>query len=158
MKQLSLVLEFKNCTAAGLNNAYAEMDVLQKGLEHAVLILHSFAAHILLLLLSQHLLPSLPSNPSRRTSCIQVAELEAQEVEAGNNVLHAEDVANTAMKAAERAVREEMEAAAVTKETKKALEKAITDLKELGISFAQVDDRTANERARLQEQKKVDHF
>ena len=59
------------------------------------------------------------------------------------------------MKAAERAVREEMEAAAVTKETKKALEKAISDLKELGISFAEVDDRTANERAKALEQNKV---
>ena len=86
---------------------------------------------------------------------MQVSELEAQEQEAAQSVLHTEDVASTAMKAAERAVREEMEAAAVTKETKKALEKAISDLKELGISFAEVDDRTANERAKALEQNKV---
>lgn len=59
------------------------------------------------------------------------------------------------MKAAERAVREEMEAAAVAKETKKALEKAISDLKDLGISFAEVDDQAASERARALEQNKV---
>ena len=87
--------------------------------------------------------------------CLQVVELEAQAQEAGANTLQTEDVASTAMKAAERAVREEMEAAAVTKETKKALEKAIAGLKDLGISFAEVDDRTASKRARVLEQNKV---
>lgn len=81
--------------------------------------------------------------------------MEAQDQQALADAEHAEDVASTAMKAAESAVREEMEAAAVTKETKTALEKAIVDLKDLGISFAEVDDHTANERAKVLEQQKV---
>ena len=84
-----------------------------------------------------------------------MVEADAQDQEAAENALQTEEVAATAMKAAERAVREEMEAAAVTKETKKALEKAITDLKELGISFAEVDDQAASKRAKLLEQNKV---
>lgn len=86
----------------------------------------------------------------------QVREYEAQDQEAAASAADAEDVASTAMKAAERAVREEMEAAAVTKETKKALEKAIVDLKDLGIGFAEEDDRAANERAKAVAENKVD--
>ena len=81
--------------------------------------------------------------------------MEAQEEEAEGAAAQAEEVASTAMRAAESAVREEMEAAAVTKETKKALEKALADLQDLGISFAEVDERTASERAKVLEQNKV---
>jgi len=47
----------------------------------------------------------------------------------------ADDVAGAAMAAAEAAVRDEMEAAAVAKETSKALAKALGDLQELTLSF-----------------------
>ena len=56
---------------------------------------------------------------------------------AAEGVHQAEEIASTAMKAAEQAVREEMEAAAVRKETKKALEQAMANLQDLGISFAE---------------------
>ena len=59
------------------------------------------------------------------------------------------------MKAAEQAVREEMEAAAVCKETKKALEQAMAQIQDLGISFAEVDEQAGRERAKAQEQGKV---
>ena len=86
---------------------------------------------------------------------MKVRAMEAQETEAEGAAALAEEVASTAMRAAESAVREEMEAAAVTKETKKALEKALADLQDLGISFAEVDERTASERAKVLEQNKV---
>lgn len=85
----------------------------------------------------------------------QAKATEEQHKEAELNATQAEEVASHAMKAAEEAVRDEMEATAVTKETKKALEKALAGLKDLGISFAEVDERTAMERAKVMEQNKV---
>lgn len=79
---------------------------------------------------------------------LQVGQLEAHAVAAETNAAAAEDVAATAMKAAEDAVRDEMEAAAVTKETKKALQKALADIQDLGISFTKSSD---TERAKDQD-------
>lgn len=85
----------------------------------------------------------------------QVSTFEAQRKEAEINAVEAEEIASHAMKAAENAVRDEMEAEAVTKETKKALSSALAGLNDLGISFAEVDERTALERAKSLEQTKV---
>ena len=51
----------------------------------------------------------------------------------------AEAVASAAMSAAEGAVREEMEAAAVAKQTAAALNAVLADLKDLGVSFETSD-------------------
>ncbi|KAK9834871.1 hypothetical protein WJX81_005409 [Elliptochloris bilobata] len=58
--------------------------------------------------------------------------------------VRAEEVASAAMAAAEGAVRDEMEAAAVAKETASALGKALTDLQELGVAFGTCDKRVAD--------------
>lgn len=86
---------------------------------------------------------------------VQVESLMVEEREAAQSAAQAEEVANTAMKAAEQAVREEMEAAAVRKETKKALEQAMANLQDLGISFAEVDEQAVREREKLIEKNKV---
>lgn len=52
---------------------------------------------------------------------------------------NAEAVASAAMSAAEGAVREEMEAAAVAKSTAGALNNVIAELKDLGVSFETSD-------------------
>lgn len=52
---------------------------------------------------------------------------------------NAEAVASAAMSAAESAVREEMEAAAVAKSTASALNSVVAELKDLGVSFETSD-------------------
>ena len=66
----------------------------------------------------------------------------------------ADDVAAAAMAAAEAAVRDEMEAAAVAKETRSALAKAMADLVELGVAFAD-GDVAADARAKEKSAKKA---
>ncbi|KAG2488128.1 hypothetical protein HYH03_013274 [Edaphochlamys debaryana] len=59
-------------------------------------------------------------------------DLYAKAVLAEANAAKAEEVASAAMTAAEAAVKDEMQAAAVVKETQKALEKTLSALKDLG--------------------------
>lgn len=86
---------------------------------------------------------------------LQVERLKEQELEAAEKAHRAEETASETMKTVEQAVREEMEAAAVRKETKKALEKAMANLQDLGISFAEVDEQAVREREKSLEQSKV---
>lgn len=64
-------------------------------------------------------------------------QAKAQAAEAA--ALNAETVASAAMSAAEGAVREEMEAAAVAKSTATALNSVLAELKDLGVSFETTD-------------------
>jgi hypothetical protein len=66
---------------------------------------------------------------------VQVAELEAKAGGALAAAESAERVAGAAMAAAEGAVREEMEAAAVAKQTAAALNAVLAELQDLGVSF-----------------------
>lgn len=70
-------------------------------------------------------------------SQVQVLQQKAQAAEAA--ALNAETVASAAMSAAEGAVREEMEAAAVAKSTATALNSVLAELKDLGVSFDTTD-------------------
>ena len=70
---------------------------------------------------------------------MQVAALQAKASAALAAALNAETVASAAMSAAEGAVREEMEAAAVAKTTAGALSKVLAELKDLGVSFDTTD-------------------
>ena len=65
----------------------------------------------------------------------KVGDLEAKAAAALAAAASAEGVAGAAMSAAEGAVREEMEAAAVVKQTAAALNAVLAELKDLGISF-----------------------
>ena len=66
-----------------------------------------------------------------------VLQQKAQAAEAAAR--NAETVASAAMSAAEGAVREEMEAAAVAKSTASALNTVLAELKDLGVSFDTTD-------------------
>ena len=66
-------------------------------------------------------------------------ELDAKAAGAAAAADNAEGVASAAMAAAEGAVREEMEAAAVAKQTGAALNAVLAELKDLGVSFETSD-------------------
>ena len=68
---------------------------------------------------------------------VQLLQQKAQAAEAA--ALNAETVASAAMSAAESAVREEMEAAAVAKSTATALNSVLGELRALGVSFETTD-------------------
>ena len=68
---------------------------------------------------------------------VLVLQQKAQAAEAAAR--NAETVASAAMSAAEGAVREEMEAAAVAKSTASALNTVLAELKDLGVSFDTTD-------------------
>lgn len=68
---------------------------------------------------------------------MQLLQQKAQGAEAA--ALNAETVASAAMSAAESAVREEMEAAAVAKSTATALNNVLGELRALGVSFETTD-------------------
>ena len=68
---------------------------------------------------------------------VQLLQQKAQAAEAA--ALNAETVASAAMSAAESAVREEMEAAAVAKSTATALNNVLGELRALGVSFETTD-------------------
>ena len=68
---------------------------------------------------------------------MQLLQQKAQAAEAA--ALNAETVASAAMSAAESAVREEMEAAAVAKSTATALNNVLGELRALGVSFETTD-------------------
>ncbi len=71
---------------------------------------------------------------------VQLLQQKAQAAEAA--ALNAETVASAAMSAAESAVREEMEAAAVAKSTATALNNVLGELRALGVSFETTDKRS----------------
>ena len=68
---------------------------------------------------------------------VQLLQQKAQAAEVA--ALNAETVASAAMSAAESAVREEMEAAAVAKSTATALNNVLGELRALGVSFETTD-------------------
>ena len=76
-----------------------------------------------------------------KTVCcaLQVMALEVKAASAKAAADNAEAVASAAMSAAESAVREEMEAAAVAKSTASALNSVVAELKDLGVSFETSD-------------------
>ena len=71
--------------------------------------------------------------------CLQAQLLQQKAQAAEAAALNAETVASAAMSAAESAVREEMEAAAVAKSTATALNNVLGELRALGVSFETTD-------------------
>ena len=74
-----------------------------------------------------------------RLAHLQVLVLQQKAQAAEAAARNAETVASAAMSAAEGAVREEMEAAAVAKSTASALNTVLAELKDLGVSFDTTD-------------------